>query len=141
MRVTSNAWKTKYQPSYTFMPRQIERPISKLHNDQDYASKYDVNCILKDYHWKKSFRILGFQWMNECVFVLFYLNYICFCISSAVCLKYSSFEFLAAYDIVLYWAWTLQLLWDLTFLSLLLIKKKFLLGIEPRLPAHGRQQS
>ena len=97
MRVTSNAWKTKYQPSYTSMPKQIERPISKLHNDQDYASKYDVNCILKDYHWKKSFRILGFQWMNECVFVLFYLKYICFCISSAVCLKYSSFEFLAAY--------------------------------------------
>ena len=37
------------QPSYTSMPKQIERPISKLHNVQVYASKYDVNCILKDW--------------------------------------------------------------------------------------------
>ena len=49
---------------YTFMPKQIERPISKLHNDQDYASKYDVNCIVKDYHWKKI--LYDFISMNEC---------------------------------------------------------------------------
>ena len=55
------ARKTKYQPSYTFMPKQIERPTSKLHNDQVYASKYDVNCTLKE---NKSFMVLGFHF-NE----------------------------------------------------------------------------